>query len=499
MTKVIHDIRKALFNSIKSYKNNIALKLHNKNITYQELLNKSYDLLKAIERYDTNIKKIGILTQRTEAAYICVACSILYGFTYVPLNPKLPAERLKQIVEFAEIEIIATDKMHFEQTHEVLSLLDKKVHLLIYEDLANTQEIATQLDNSKYTNDIIYLLFTSGSTGTPKGVPINNVNLCAFLNNINKIFDININDSLSQTFDLSFDLAMFDILVSWLNGATLCVMTPIDLINPIEYIIKNKISVWFSVPSLVVNIKALGKYKTLDTLKISIFCGEALHQNEVLFWHSITPNSSIHNIYGPTEATIACSHYKIIPEILTNISTNGIIPIGNIFTELDFIILDENYLKLVNDYEIGELCIKGAQVFDGYIGVNQNPFVIYNGYAYYKTGDLVKKNKSGILEYVSRNDGQVKINGFRIELGEIEHNIKLIKGVQNAIVVITKDINNYPVLSAFVKGTDLNAVNIKILLEKKLPKYMIPRTINLINEIPLNINGKIDRKALALI
>lgn len=498
LNQKIYDIKMAFLEACKKYQNNIALKLEDKVISYKDLYLKAVSLIYAIEKQHNNCSMVGIMSQRNEAAFISVAASVIAQKTYVPLNPRFPDNRLKSMIVTSGLELIVTDSQNKQKLVNIVKLIERNIIIINYDDIQQLlfQDYShlTTIDPSFDKNRICYLLFTSGSTGIPKGVPISNANLCSFLSNANRCFLIDENDILSQTFDLSFDLSMFDIFMSWLNGATLCVMSSLELLNPTDYIIRNKITLWFSVPSLIANVKALKKYNNLYSLRLSLFCGEALYLNDILFWQSIAPKSLIKNLYGPTEATIACSSYKWNNKSKQECS-EGIISIGKIFKNLKYIILKEDYKTEASIGELGELCLAGPQIFKGYIGTTQNPFIDFQGISYYKTGDLVYKTENQNIMYVTRRDNQVKIGGHRVELGEIESVIKSIPNVIQVAVLLSENQINHesrtPV--AFVKGENIKSQQIIDILKSKLPQYMVPKNIYIIDIMPLNSNGKIDK------
>jgi acyl-coenzyme A synthetase/AMP-(fatty) acid ligase len=248
---------------------------------------------------------------------------------------------------------------------------------------------------------------------------------------------------------------------------------------------------------MVTNIRALGKSNNiLSSVRLSLFCGEALNQQDVLFWEKLAPNSLIENLYGPTEVTVACFRYRWITNSSINECRQGIVPIGKIFKNLTSVILKENF-KEADHEEVGELCIAGPQVFSGYITSQQDPFVEISGSRYYRTGDLVYRTKNGNTIYVSRTGSPCKVGEYKVELSEIEYIIKSIQNVIEAIVLLEDKDNQVKTLTAFVKAINLTDADILKVLKQKLPEYMVPSKIYIIENIPLNYNGKIDRAKLS--
>jgi non-ribosomal peptide synthetase component F len=350
-------------------------------------------------------------------------------------------------------------------------------------------------------DDISYIMFTSGSTGHPKGVPISYKNVSTFLNYCQNIYNINNNDRVSHTFELTFDLSIFDIFMTLAHGATLVVIKNLELLSPVAAIINKNLSVWFSVPSVakLAQRKQLLKNDILSNLRLTLFCGEPLPVDLVTDWARSASNSKIINLYGPTELTIACSYYEYSKINSVNFISH-IVPIGNIFEHLTFIIVDENLTPIKNN-ESGQLAISGDQMFQGYISDEAKTleaFINIDGIKYYLTGDIVKV-VNGVLHYIGRLDSQLKINGYRIETVEIESIAKKIEGIHDVIVIDYFDNNEDRKLAIFYTSDKQIAHQyISEVLNNKLPKYMIPNTFIELQNMPLNINGKIDKNKLRL-
>ena len=437
-------------------------KFKNKIFVYDKSFNDLHNTAKKIKNtinYYTNKDKIAILGNKSFEVYSAILGSVYANKTFIPLNPNLPIERIKYILSITDVDTIIITK---EAINIASSLnIDKKITFdnLVDKEFKNNT-------NSKY----VYIMFTSGSTGRPKGVPISKENLKHYLNFVINKFNITKNDRVSQTFDINFDLAMHDIFVSFITGATLYPLKKTDLLFATKFINKHNLTIWFSVPSVAINLDKLNLLNTTNnSLRLSLFCGEALPTYITKKWKNFAKNSEIYNLYGPTETTIAISYYKV-----SGNESDLIIPIGEIFPNHEF--------KIVND----ELLISGKQVFDGYIGSNQNPFIKIDNEVYYKTGDIVKyENK--ILKYVNRKDFDIKIQGHRVNLLEIENLIKEKFDILGVCVPKYKD-NRIEKLIFFSE---------EILTQEKLkpylPQYMIPEIVK-IDKIAYTQNGKVDRK-----
>jgi len=356
-------------------------------------------------------------------------------------------------------------------------------------------------------DSIAYLLFTSGSTGQPKGVMVSHANVLHYLDCVTKRYGFTSNDRVSQTFDLTFDLSAHDMFVAWESGACLCCPTQKQLIKPGAFVNDARLTVWFSVPSTAVFMRRFGVLKPgmYPGLRLSLFCGEALPVEVAHHWTLAAPNSVIENIYGPTELTIACTAYRWDNAKSPDECEQGIVPIGQPFDGMRALVVDEQ-LREVEDGRDGELLMSGPQLSLGYWQDEEKtrqafvPLAGKNG-IYYRTGDRVRRpavNKP--LVYLGRLDNQIKVLGHRIELGEVEAAVRQISGLEGVVAL------GWPTRESHADGIEVfletDTFDTKALvsqLKGKLPVYMLPRNVLVLRRLPLNTNGKYDRKALQLI
>jgi len=364
---------------------------------------------------------------------------------------------------------------------------------------------STSFQPSVSPESVAYLLFTSGSTGQPKGVPISHSNVCAYVQYTCDRYGVNESDRFSQEFDQTFDLSVHDMFVCWERGAGLYCVPERAVMAPAKFIRDNALSMWFSVPSVV---GALTKLRLLQpgdlpSLRFSLFCGEPLPATYAQAWQEAASHSILENLYGPTEATIAISNYRWDSARSPQECLNGIVPIGKVFDEQNARIVDENR-QTVASGGIGELCLSGSQVTTGYWNNPEKTCEQFVGMPgdensrWYRTGDLAKQGQNGCLFYVGRIDHQVKIRGHRVELQEIEEVVRKACGTSQVVSV------PWPVRNgsgdgvvAFVSGLEsLDHGRILAYCSGILPEYMVPKKFYLLAEMPLNVNGKIDRKKL---
>jgi amino acid adenylation domain-containing protein len=516
-------IYEGFLRSASAFPHRPALKLANRSITYLELSKRAFQLAATLQRYELSNEPplTAVFGYRSVTAFAGILAALLRGHGYVPLNRTFPPERTKLMLERSGCRAIVVDELSAAQLLRVLEGVSRKL-LIVMPDLADPQEFsalwpqheivgASRLEDGEEfapfggsIDDIAYLLFTSGSTGTPKGVMVSHANVRGYLEYVVPRYDIRETDKCSQTFDLTFDLSVHDMFVTWERGACLCCPSQKALIKPGAFIIDSALTTWFSVPSTAVFMKKLGLLKPdmYPNLRLTLFCGEALPVEIVKAWAEAAPNSIIENLYGPTEATIACAAYQWERNGSTQGAELGLVPIGEPFPHMQALIVDENLVEVPLGTP-GELLVSGSQVALGYwqdAEKTARSFVVPPGQTktFYRTGDRVRlPAEEEPLAYLGRVDNQIKVLGHRVELGEVEAALREESGIDGAIAI------GWPIspggaggVEAFLQTEYADIPSIRENLAKRLPSYMVPRNIHLIREIPLNSNGKFDRRAL---
>jgi non-ribosomal peptide synthetase component F len=328
---------------------------------------------------------------------------------------------------------------------------------------------------------------------------VTHANVTAFVDHILENWDFEPDDRFSQTFEFTFDLSVFDMFVCWGAGATLVCPTAKTLLNPVRWIRDAGLTVWFSVPSMVTFMSRLGGLteSRFPTLRRSLFCGEALPIAAAEAWAAAAPSSTIDNLYGPTELTIACAAHRW--QRGDPSTASGTVPIGKPFPSMNALVVDS---ALMETDGIGELIMSGPQLTPGYLDDPDRTaaaFVVPAGQAdtYYRTGDRVQVLGDGVMEYVGRVDHQIKVNGYRVELAEVEAAARAVLGGVGVVAV------GHPPTPSGYGGIALavedNAVDVEALrsgLQTMLPAYTVPRLITSWVPLPLNSNGKVDRSAI---
>lgn len=496
-------------NSAQQFPDRPALTVAHRTWTYQELLAAS---LQAAEQISSaagaeRMSVTAVIADRTCAAYFGVLAALLSGGTYVPINPKFPTERNRDILRRSQATHIIASQRSIPHLDQIVSGLEPDSVTIV----PFTEELQAgrgNLDNSiqigAADGKTAYVLFTSGSTGVPKGVAISYANLSAYIAAASDVMDVSPDDRFSQTFELTFDLSVHDLFMAWCNGAHLSVPSTADLMAPAEYLRREDITCWFCVPTLARLMRQQGALTpaAFPSLRWSLFCGEALPSALAREWIDAAPTSIVENWYGPTEATIACTRYRLTDRNPTDWTDMALVPIGEPFGDTEAIVRRDDR-TLAADGETGELLIGGPQVAPGYLGDPDRTaasFVDVDGSnrTFYRTGDRVFRDPDGILHFVNRLDGQVKIRGHRVELGEVETVLQSESSGRNAVAIAwpPDEIEKASVVAA-VEGPPLDPAKILDGLRRGLPAYMIPSRIFFLDRFPVNASGKTDRRKIA--
>lgn len=472
-----------------------ALRLDGRDWSYAELYEYALCLGGALrtEKGDSPAV-VGILAARSIECYAGILGALFAGATVVPLSPMFPAERTLAMARAAGVNQLVVDRVGNSAAAKVCSALPNTNVIAPaggHPPAGNPLPAPVEVNSSA----VAYVLFTSGSTGRPKGVPVTHGNMAHFLSYCRQRYQLNSTDVCSQTFDTTFDLAMFDLFVTWSAGAKL-VSTPAHVFRSLPaFVAAHQLTVWFSVPSAIALVNRRGGLTpgSMPSLRWSLFCGERLLAADASAWQAAAPASTLENLYGPTELTIACSAYRWDPESSPAECVNGVVPIGDIYPGLSSRLLVSDSAES----DEGELCVTGPQMFPGYLdrSYDESRFLTADGQRWYRTGDLVRRTPAG-LAFLGRLDHQVKIRGYRVELTEIEGRLRDAPGVTEAVVVPVQHGGTLR-LAAWYTGVAGPGSELRNHLAAGVPEFMVPHWIRHLDSLPVNANGKADRRALA--
>ena len=409
------------------------------------------------------------------------------GAGYVPIDPKFPADRIASILEDGRIPLVISQTSLADTADRPGDTL--LIDCDLADVLASPDLPVPAAESGVAPGNICYVIYTSGSTGRPKGVAIEHRNAVCFCASLPWIYGITETDRVYQGFSTAFDAAVEEVWAAFSLGGTLVV--PADELtrspqDVVRFITDNRISYFSTVPSFLAMITA-----PLPTVRLLVLGGEALPAELVARW---ADGRRMLNTYGPTEATVVATLCQVRP--------GQPVTIGTALPGYETHVLDDQ-MRPVQPGQEGELYIGGGAIARGYLNRDEltaekfvaNPFG--TSPRLYRSHDLVRPRADGEIEFLGRIDGQIKIRGFRVELSEIEAVLMEQPGIRNAAAAAL-DINGFKELAAYVvtAGGDVDRPAAVALMRAKMPEYMIPKYLDVVEELPRMTSGKIDRKQL---
>lgn len=497
---------------VKNTPNKIAVIFENQQLSYQELNHKSNQLA----HYLLNLKNtadnatlitanclVAVCMERSVEMLVSLLAILKTGAAYLPIDPNYPAARIGYMLKDSAAPLLLT------QTH-----LQEKLHLNELEhDCSVVCLDKVKIDSQPIENPCLlcklealaYVIYTSGSTGMSKGVMVGHQALAVHIQAILQQYQLNETDIALQFASFSFDASIEQLFVVWLTGACAVVvktnlMTPVDLLALMK---QNAITVADLPPAYWQQMLEIDDIaEELAVLRMLILGGEALPVHLAHKTRQRFPALSIFNAYGPTEAVITPTVYRL-PAVLSA-NTLASVSIGQPRANTRVYILDTKQQPQPLGIS-GELCIASAALASGYLNrpeLTAEKFIAIklfgNTTLIYKTGDLARWLPDGNLEYLGRIDQQVKLRGYRIELGEIESVLRQHSAVKEALVTLYEVDDNKRLIAYLTTDAKSTAWldELKNSLKSSLPDYMIPSHFTILERLPLTANGKIDRQVL---
>ena len=420
------------------------------------------------------------------------------GNFYVPIDCKMPDQRVKLISDVlnpvAAITVTAADEKTLDLINFQGARLKYDEVILTEADDALLRDIRLQMIDT----DPVYSIFTSGSTGVPKGVVIAQRGMVDLAEWLVKTFHFTENDALGNQTPFYFDGSVKDICICLKSGATLNIIGKKYFTFPkliIPFLNDRKITaiLWATSAIVLIGNSDILSVNLPEHLRLVTFAGEAMPAKQLKVWMNKLPDVKFVNLYGPTEITVDCTYY----EVNRQFGDDEFIPIGNACQNKGILVFNDNN-QLVKVGETGELCVRGTGVALGYYNNKektqevfvQNPLHDLYEDKIYRTGDIVKYNEFGEIEFVSRKDFQIKHKGNRIEMGEIEVAINSIPNITNAACIFDQQNDKIVLYYTTADNQEMDIIN---LVKDKIPVYMFPEVINHLKVMPYNMNGKIDR------
>ena len=484
---------------VKVHSNETALIFEDKALTYEQLNVKANQLAHLLRAKGVGVNsRVAIILDRSFEMIISILAILKAGGVYIPIDPEMPKERMLTILEDAQTKIVMTQTKHINNLDEEVAPQD----IVVLDDLecvvsGYNKENLVPVNAS---TDTAYIMYTSGSTGKPKGNLIMHYNISRVVKKTNYI-NITSKDRLLQLSNYSFDGSTFDIYGALLNGAKLILVAKnqlLDIAALSQIIIEKQVNIFF-VTTALFNALVDVNIQCFKNVQKVLFGGERVSVSHVTkAFDYMGPNKLIH-VYGPTESTTFTTYYPI-----NYIDTRlGTIPIGKPIANTKVYIMDSN-LNIQPIGAPGELCISGQGLAQGYLNrleLTNEKFVTNPANQeerIYRTGDLARWLPDGNIEFLDRLDTQVKLRGFRIELGEIETKLLEHPFIKEAVVLCKDNQEGQKFLYACVVAEEkLTVSTLREYLSQDLPDYMIPAYFIQLDEIPLNMNGKVDKKQLA--
>ncbi|MNV03890.1 Tyrocidine synthase 3 [compost metagenome] len=470
-----------------------ALVIGQEQLSYSELNTRANRLAHHLVRQGVGAEvRVGIALERSLEMVVGLLAILKAGGAYVPLDPDYPADRLAYMVQDSAITLVLThSRLDFDACGVPLIALDT---LVLDGEPAHNPQVPVHGEN------LAYVIYTSGSTGRPKGAANRHRSLYNRLAWMQDAYGLGAGDTVLQKTPFSFDVSVWEFFWPLMQGARLAVAGPGDHRDPARLaalIRQHQVSTLHFVPSMLQAFLSHEDIESCTSVRRIVCSGEALPaevQNQVF---ERLPQAGLYNLYGPTEAAIDVTHWSCRPDGLNHVA------IGQPIADTQTRVLDAQ-MQPVPAGTPGELYLGGMGLARGYLnraGLTAERFVADpfdqtgSGARLYRTGDLVRWRMDGQLEYLGRLDHQVKIRGLRIELGEIEAQLLAQPGVREAVVVAQEGPAGAR-LVGYVAGGELDVEELKEQLAKQLPEYMVPGTLVRLEKLPLNANGKVDRKAL---
>ncbi len=477
--------------SAKAYPGSLAIEEGEKKFTYAQTDTLANRLAHYLKQHGVAPEeKVVILLPRCAEMYIAMIGILKAGGAYIPLDPEIPAERVNYIMEDSGAKLIITDD-------EILQRIGSQLnnHLLFnidqqLDELNRYPETKPEVVN-RSTHDLCYIIYTSGTTGNPKGVLLEHRNVINYIQSALDIYPIDHTFRSLQGFSISFDASVEEIWVTLSVGATLVVGTFEIMRSGDKFSsILNQLKIDFlsCTPTLLLTVK-----EDISSLKILIFGGEVCPSDLSHRW--CKEGRSVYNTYGPTEAAVIATYALL--------NKSEPVTIGRAMPRYDVLLVDEE-LNLVGEGAEGEVLIGGKSIARGYLNreeLTAKKFVETDKFKgvnerYYRTGDIAKYSDAGDLIFIGRADAQVKVRGFRVELAEIEGLLTIYDGIQAAAVNLDTSTQQLAAYVVVEEGKEINREGITNLMRLKLPYYMIPSTLDVIEFLPMTSSQKIDRKKL---
>lgn len=471
--------------SVFEHSERIAYVYYDEQHTYGEMytqMRRINTLLHGIQQ-----KKIVLYGTKNFPVYSALYAILLSNNIWVPVTPGMPSERLIAMLEVLVPDIILYEQPLPDAAAAYAAGCGASLHSLA-ELVDGTAEKAFE-EKSFLPDEVAYIMFTSGSTGLPKGVPMTHLNYINFINNALALLPLRTGEVFSDYHDFAFDISIFYLFCAPLTESALSpIKKPEERMLPLRHMQKNGITVWSSVPSMVMSLQRFRPNEKQDNrLNIMFLCGEPLRLDVLRYCFVCLEAQHIYNFYGLTETGVENFYHTCSSDDIERYAEKGFAPIG--------LPLPGNDIQVTGERE---LLLGGCQLTPGYLGnIGKERFELVDGKLWYHTGDIVEEY-GGVYFCKGRLDTQVKLSGYRVELMDIEVQVRRLAGVKDAVCFVAEENGIQRLVCAVQPGDsrELSFPELTRLLKALLPEYMVPKKMFSLSRLPLNKNGKIDRRAV---
>ena len=509
--------------SARERPDSIAVSDRERTLTYEALDARSDRLAQLLAQLGVvRGDRVGFYLDKSLESVVAIYGIMKAGAAYVPFDPGAPTARLAYIARNAGLRHLVTGGEKSDAWHALLEAGAGIEHLVVLnaEDVDRSsipalsvwtsadvdRRPATPLDIEQVHHDLAYILYTSGSTGDPKGVMLSHLNALSFVDWTVDEFGVGPEDRLSSHAPFHFDLSVFDLFAAAHAGATVVLVPSETSVFPVEvsrFIVRERITVWYSVPSILSMMTLRGGLKGGDfpDLRTILFAGEVFPTKYLRRLMDLLPEVRFCNLYGPTETNV-CTWFDV-PRLAPD--QTEAIPIGKAIPNVECYVVGEDG-RVVGRGEAGELYVRGSTVMQGYWGDTErtarglipNPFAAPLEDRVYRTGDLVIEEADGNYRFLGRRDSQIKSRGYRIELGDIEAAMYAHASVvECAVVAVPDELVTNRIYAYVVVRDGLTRESLVRFLGERVPAYMIPDTVEFRDDLPKTSTGKIARRSLS--
>ncbi|WP_027431762.1 amino acid adenylation domain-containing protein [Lachnospira multipara] len=468
---------------VNENKDALAVFDNERNLSRKELLLLA-DTIAA--RLPKGYKRVGIMMNHSVEMIASIFAALRVGAAYIPVEPFFPKERIRYMMEEAEVSVLITNREYADR-------FPKLTNIIVDKGLAIEE---TAVGDAEYDErDLAYILYTSGTTGKPKGVSVTNANVCHYVRAFCNEFHPAYGDIMLQHSVCSFDIFVEEVFTTLLSGAALAIPSDekrADVKKLIGFIKRNNVTMLSGFPYLLQEINDLPEIP--KSLRLLISGGDVIRASYVT---NLLGKVEVYNTYGPSETTVCASYCRCTKD---NVLEDGTFPVGKSVLGTEIKVMDEEGKELP-DGEVGEICIFGGGVSNGYIGnraQENKAFVNTANGRMYKSGDLGYYLPDGNIAFLHRKDTQIMIKGKRVEVSEVENILTKSELIKQAYVAPKVDDNNLSYMVAYVvpEKENVKLADITDYMKDYLTDFMIPEYFVELKRLPLNANGKVDKMAL---